>query len=584
MTAVDDDPAMTAAADLHDAGDLAGAEAAYRTLLAARPGDPAVTIALADVLADAERSADASHLYHLVIDAAPDAPESADAYDGLAAVLQDAGDVDRAVAASRRAVALRGDADDAYRLGYTLEQMNRADDANAAYELAAAFRPGFAEAHAKVGTYLMRRNRPAEAAERYRTAADAGPTIAEIHCNLAQARRLAGDEDGALKSARKAIELKPDLAAAHNVLGSILQDRRRPAEALAAFQRAVSLKPDLVDAYNNIGGIMERIGRPVDAGMAYERAVAMAPTVPQFHANLGMNRLLRGDLTGGWAEFDYRRADRTNPASRTFDGHPLWDGGPLGGRTVLLTAEQGMGDTIQFLRYAPMVANRGGRVIVECHPPLVPLARTVAGVADVVPLADGVALPDFDVHCPLMTLPRVFNTRLDTIPASVPYVSADPAKVAEFAAKLPADGRRVGLAWAGNPAFAHDRARSIAPARLSPLAAAAVQWVSLQKSSATPPPAELKLTDVTADLHDFADTAALIASLDLVVTVDTAVAHLAGAMGKPVWVLLPAVPDWRWMLGRPDSPWYPTARLFRQTEAGDWAGVVQSVVTALMAN
>ena len=574
--------AVSAAADLHDAGQLDAAEVAYRQLLADRPDDPALAVALGDVLTDAGRPAEAAALYRRVIDAAPDATASADAYDGLAAILQDGGQVDEAIAASTMAVRLRGDADDAYRLGYTLEQMNRPSDATAAYALAAEFRPDFAEAHAKIGTYLMRKGQNAEAAERYQTAAHVGPSIAEIHCNLASARRLAGDEDGALKAARRAIELKPDLAAAHNVLGSILQDRRRPAEALAAFQRAIQLNPELVDAYNNIGGIMERIGRPADAATAYERAVAMAPSVPQFHANLGMNRLLRGDLPGGWAEMDWRRLDRTSAACRSFPGRPLWDGSFLAGRTILLTAEQGMGDTIQFLRYAPLVAARGGRVVVEVHPPLVALARTVAGVTDAVPHGQG-ELPPFDVHCPLMTLPRIFNTTLESIPATVPYLSADPVKIANWKS-LEGSNRRVGIAWAGNPAYANDRSRSMNPARLAPLAAVpGITWVSLQKPAVAAPPKELNLTDLTADLHDFADTAALISLLDLVISVDTAVAHLAGAMGKPTWVLLPAVPDWRWMLGRTDSPWYPSARLFRQPEQGDWPAVVKAVAAALTA-
>jgi Flp pilus assembly protein TadD len=571
-----------AAAELHDAGRLGEAEAAYRQLLADRPDDPDLAVALADVLADAGRGDEAVALYRRVIDAAPDDAETAEAHDGLAAVLQDAGDVDGAVVASRRAAELRGDADDAYRLGYTLDRMNRADDAHAAYALAAELRPTFAEAHAKVGTYLLRRNRPAEAVDRFARAAVADENIAEIHCNLAHARRLAGDEDGALKAVRRAIDLKPDMAVAHNVLGTILQDRRRPTEALASFRRALQLKPDLVDAVNNIGGILERIGRVNDAGAEYERAVAMAPSVPAFHVNLGMNRLLRGDLTGGWREFDWRRLDRTNPASRPFR-QPLWDGAFLGGRTILLTAEQGAGDTIQFLRYAALAAGRGGRVIVECQPSLAELARGVAGVAEVVAHGAG-PLPPFDVHCPLMTLPGVFNTTLQTVPATVPYVVADGAKSAAWAGRLPpVDGRRrVGLAWAGNPSHANDRVRSMKPDRLAPLAAAAnVDWVSLQKPPAVAPPAGLKLLDLTADLHDWSDTAALIAQLDLVITVDTAVAHLAAAMGKPTWILLPAVPDWRWMLGRPDSPWYPTARLFRQPEPGDWGRAIKAIVAAL---
>ena len=575
MTAVD--PAT--AAELHEADRLDEAESAYRQLVADHPGDPAHRIGLADVLVDAGGAAEAAPLYRAVIDAAPDDTASAGAYDGLAAILQDAGDVPNAVAASLRAVQLRGDADDAYRLGYTLEQMGRLPDADAAYALAVEFRPTFAEAHAKLGSFLLRQGRAADAAARFAKGTDADPSIAEIHCNLAHARRLAGDEDGALKAVRKAIDLKPDLAVAHNVLGCILRDRRRPANALQSFRRAVELDPNYAEAINNWASVLEQIGRVTEAGNGFERAVALAPAVPQFHQNLGLNRLLRGDLPGGWPEMDWRRLDRRNPASRSFD-RPVWNGFPLAGQTVLLTAEQGLGDTVQFLRYAPMVAGRGGRVVVECQPALVVLARTVPGVAGVV--AQGQPLPPFDVHCPLMTLPLVFNTTLQTIAAAVPYMSIDPAKAAAWAGRLPAAGRRVGLVWAGNPKYANDRVRSLNPARLAPLAAVpGVTWVSLQKSSTVPPPPELHLFDGTADLHDFADTAALISHLDLVIAADTAVAHLSAAMGKPTWVLLPAVPDWRWMLGRADSPWYPSVRLFRQATAGDWVPVVAEVAAAL---
>ncbi len=572
MTAVD----PIAAAASHDAGRLDEAESAYRQLVADHPDDVALRIALADVLVDAGRASEAAPMYRAVIDGAPDAQASAGAYDGLAAILQDAGDVPNAAAASLRAVQLRGDADDAYRLGYTLEQMGRLADANAAYVLAAEFRPMFAEAHGKVGSFLLRQGKAAEAAARLTKATDADPTLAELHCNLAHARRLAGDEDGALKAVRRAIDLKPGLAAAHNVLGCILRDRLRPANALASFKRAVELDPNFAEAVNNWASVLESIGRITEAGNGFEKAVALAPAVPQYHQNLGINRLLRGDLTGGWAEADWRRLDRRNPAARTFN-QPVWNGAYLAGQTILLTAERGIGDTIQFLRYAPMVAGRGGRVVVECPPELVELARSVDGVADVI--VHGQPLPPVGAHCPLMTLPLAFNTTLQTIPATVPYLSADPAKAAAWAARLPAGQRRVGLVWAGNPNFANDRVRSINPARLAPLLAVPnVTWVSLQASPKDAPPG---LVDLTADLHDFAGTAALIANLDLVIAVDTAVAHLAAAMGKPTWILLPAVPDWRWLLGRTDSPWYPSARLFRQATPGDWAAVVSGVAAAL---
>ncbi len=577
VTAATPDAELTAAADLLHAGRLPEAEAAYRQLLATRPDDPAVRTGLAHVHHDAGRPGEAIALYRQVIDDAPDAPTSAEAYDGLAAVLQDAGDVDGAVAASLRSTRLRGDADGAYQLGCTLEQMNRPADADAAFTLAVEVRPGFAEAHARLASSLMRQGKVADAAKRYAIAADADPSIAEVHCNLAHARRLSGDADGALKSARRAIDLKPDLAPAHDVLGCVLRDRRRPADALASFRRAVELQPTLAEAVYHFGDVLESVGRVAEAGAAFERAVAVAPAVPVYHTSLGLNRLLRGDLTGGWPEVDWRRMDRRLPAGRPFR-QPVWTGAPLGGQTILLSVEPGDGDVIQFVRYAPLVAARGGRVVVECRPDLLELLRTAAGVADVVPA--GQPLPPFDTHCPLMTLPMVFNTTVETVPAAPAYLSADPARVAAWADRLPA-GRRVGLAWAGNSADAGDRMRSLTAARLAPLAAVpGVRWVSLEKSP-TAAPAGLDLFDATADLRDFADTAALIANLDLVIAVDTAVAHLAAALGRPTWILLSAVPDWRWLLGRDDSPWYPTVRLFRQPAPGDWPAAVAAVAAAL---
>jgi hypothetical protein len=258
----------------------------------------------------------------------------------------------------------------------------------------------------------------------------------------------------------------------------------------------------------------------------------------------------------------------------------------------LIHTEQGLGDTIQFIRYAPLLAARGARVIVECPPDLADLLRTVAGVADVVPRPN--PLPPFDVHAAVLDLPRLFGTTLATVPANVPYVTADPARGQKWFAKVTSSisvppGPRVGLVWSGNPKHANDRNRSIPLRAFEPLAALThVTFFNLQKGPAAGQMSDstltLKLIDHTAKLHDFADTAALIAHLDLVITVDTSVAHLAGALAKPVWVLLPKVPDWRWMLDRADSPWYPTMRLFRQDAIGDWAGVVRQVKEELPTN
>jgi ADP-heptose:LPS heptosyltransferase len=264
---------------------------------------------------------------------------------------------------------------------------------------------------------------------------------------------------------------------------------------------------------------------------------------------------------------------------------PQWDGAPAKGKTILLFGEQGAGDMIQFVRYAPMVAERCARTVLVCGPDLKTLLKGVNGVSEVVDYDE--QPPRFDQHVPLMSLPKLFKTDLDSIPAPIPYLSADPAKVEHWRLRLGGrPGRKIGLAWAGRITHPNDRNRSMSLAQLAPLAAVKnVQWISLQKgpaeAEARTPQAGLEITDVSSELTDYSDTAALIANLDLVISVDTSVVHVAGAMGKPVWVLLPFIPDWRWLLDRPDSPWYPTMRLFRQRAVGDWEPVVQGIAEKL---
>ncbi len=570
---------ISQAAELHDAGRFADAEAAYRQLLADRPGDTAVVISLADVLVDAGRIDEAELLYKQVLETSPAAASSAGAYDGLAAIAQDRGDLNTAVPFSKKAAELRGNADDAYAVAMVLENLGRGDDAMDMFKLAAELRPEFAEAHHKLAGHLRIRGKTADSIRHYQRSVEAQPTVAEFHCNLANALRLAGDEDAALVSARKAIELKPELAEAHNVLGAIWKDRRRPSDALGSFQKAIQLKPEYGEAINNMACVIEQAGRIDDAAAMYEQAVRSKPEVPEFHVNLGLNLLLRGDFARGWHEADWRRRDPSNPASRPFP-KPIWDGSPLNGRTILLHAEQGLGDTMQFIRYAGLVRDRGGRVVVECQPLLTELLKDVDGVDQVVTL--GPALPEFDVHCPLMSLPIVFRTDLNSIPTPGNYLKAEPEKVAAWSQRLAGvSGKRVGLVWAGSATFRNDKIRSIPPAKLLPLAAVpGISLVSLQKGGPAAPE-QLNLIDKTAELTDFTETAALIANLDLVISVDTAVAHLAAAMGKPTWIMLPAVPDWRWMLGRDDSPWYPSARLFRQDTSGSWTNVIERLANAL---
>jgi hypothetical protein len=322
-----------------------------------------------------------------------------------------------------------------------------------------------------------------------------------------------------------------------------------------------------------------------EAADALRQAHTLKPGMPEALFNESLLRLLQGDYAAGWRLHEHRWATEQRGAGRGF-GAPLWLGdAPVAGRTILLHAEQGLGDTLQFARYAPLLAERGARVILEVPPPLVALLAGLGGVERIV--ARGEPLPVFELHCPLLSLPLAFGTTIDTIPAAVPYVSVPESHRRKWAARVPSGGvRRVGLVWYGNRQHRNDRLRSLPAEALGPLLTmAGVQWHCLQKGAGSAADAAVaasaRMVNLTAEIADFADTAAYLEQLDLVVTVDTSVAHLAGALGRPVWVLLPFVPDWRWLLEREDSPWYPTARLFRQPALRDWDAVLRRVAAAL---
>ena len=578
-----DSSTSTAVAE-HEAGRLDRAEQIYRSRLAQFPDDLATLIGLGDVLTDAGQFSEAEELYRKAIVLDGDSSACAGAYDGLAAIRQDLGDLETAIPASKKAAFLRGNADDSFGVGNTLEFLGRLKDAAEMFVLATQQRPGFAHAHQKAAQQLLSLGMAAESIPHYIAAIEGYPNVAELHCNLANACRQVGKIDESLKSVRRAIELKPTLAEAHVVMGAVWRERRRPSDAMESFKRALELKPTLADPHINIGRLLEEAGQIDAASKLFEKAVELEPGSPVYHENLGMSLLLRGEFVRGWQEYDWRRLMPGNPSNRPFPW-PTWDGSPLQGRGIVLFAEQGFGDTIQFLRYAKLVADFGGEVTVECQQQLVSLARSVPGVAHVI--ARGEPWPQCHVQLPLMSAPLVFRHDQLSIPATVPYIFADPVKVAEWKQKLDqavgsAGLKKIGLAWAGSATHKNDKNRSIPVRKLSPLAEVKnARFISLQKGATTSAPEALNVADLTSELNDFGDTAALIANLDLVITADTAVAHLAGAMGKPVWIMMPFVPDWRWMLNRNDSPWYPTAKLFRQETPGDWTGVMKRVVAAL---
>jgi len=426
------------------------------------------------------------------------------------------------------------------------------------------------------------------AAERdYRRAIALDPKYAIAHYNLGLTLRGQDRLDEAVASYRRAVELKPDYAKAYYNLANVLREQMNYADAQNAYRAAIQIDPKYVEAWNNFGQMLAGQRRIDEAVDAYSRAIELRPDHASSHMNRAMIRLMRGDYEQGWAEYEWRwKTPQLARGARTFP-QPLWDGAELNGKTILLWAEQGLGDAIQFVRYAPLVNARGAaRVVIECQAPVVSLLQTVRGVDQVI--ARGETLPSFDVHAPMLSLPRLLGTTVQTVPGDVPYLRADSVRVEHWSGRIAPHrrARNIGLVWAGNPSHVHDRSRSAPLAELRGLGEASdFQFFSLQKgasatelSAAVP---ELNLIDVSQDLNDFSDTAAAMQNLDAVVSVCTAVAHLAGALAKPVILMLFYAGEWRWLVGRQDSPWYPTMRIVQQERPGDWPGVAARVVPLL---
>ena len=424
---------------------------------------------------------------------------------------------------------------------------------------------------------------PAEAVESLVACLQIAPDFGPGYVNLANLLRQFGHLAQAAAMAEAAIALLPGHTPPIASLAAIRHDSGDFAGAVALYDRLLAAEPGHAGVLSSLGSSLQAMGRLADALPTHARAAAAAPRDADVHYNYAEALLAAGDFAAGWDEYEWRLC-RSPSQDRGFG--PAWTGGDLAGQTILLHAEQGFGDTLQFVRYAPMVAARGGRVVLEVQPQLARLLHHLPGVAQII--AQGDKIPSFSTHCPLLSLPRAFATRLGTIPAPIPYLQAEPGLAAAWAARLPGDGRlRVGLVWAGS---AHatatgmtvsDQRRSVKLASLAPLGDhPRVQFISLQTGAPAAelhhPPHPLAILD-PGPLRDFADTAALIASLDLVITVDTAVAHLAGALGRPVWMLSRADGCWRWLTGRDDSPWYPSMRLYRQAQPLVWAPVIERV-------
>jgi len=642
-------PVFAEALALHKAGQLADAEKIYNRILAAQPkhfdslhllgviflqrGDPAAAIrqigaalkvtphhilALnnrGNAFQQLQRFGDALASYDRALSVRPDYVE---ALTNRGVTLNALKRYDEALASYDRAIAIRADFAEAHsNRGNVLSALNRSEEALASFDRAIALRPDYADAHYNRGNTLHELERFAEALESHNRALAARPDYTDALTNRGATLHVLKRYGEALVSLDSSLALNPDNADALINRGATLNTLKRFDEALNDYERALSLSPDNAEALLNQGVTLHEIGRyeealasydgalmqrPDDAEAltnrgaslhslrrfdealtSYRRALTLEPDYGQAHFNESLCRLVQGDF-GGFGKYEWRwETDQLRDGKQNFT-QPLWTGAiDLAGKTILLHAEQGFGDTIQFCRYAPLVAQRAARVILEVPEPLRELIGSLPGGVQIVS-RDG-TLPDFDVHCPLLSLPYMLGIELSTIPSQVPYLHAPPQAAALWNDRLGATKRpRIGIAWSGNRAYKNDRNRSIALKALLPILGCDATYVSVQRDIE---PADADFLRDRAiphfgdELKNFADTAALISNVDLVISVDTGVAHLAGALAKPVWILLPFVPDWRWMLDRGDSPWYPTVRLFRQDESRAWDSVIARADAAL---
>jgi tetratricopeptide (TPR) repeat protein len=532
---------------LNDRGDAESALGAYDLALELFPGYAEAWYNRGRALYSLERYEDAVQSYGKALALNPNLVQ---AYNNRAMALRKLNRLKDALVDCQQAIALQRDYVEAYRTqGQVLREMGRADMAALSYEAVILLDKDDAKA-------LQQR---------------------------ALALNDAKEHEAALESVERAIAMEPDTADFYLTRGVIQRRARMYDAAIDSARKAVELAPHNPAGHTNIGRVLEELGRVDEAMDCYEQALAVDPACALAHFNRGLIQLQAGNYADGWQSYEWRwRAELLSvyKEKRNFE-QPLWTGEQsLEGKTILLWGEQGLGDTLQFCRYASLAAQRGATVILEVKKELVGLMGTLAGVSQIV--AKGEPAPAFDLHCPLMSLPLAFGTRLETIPAGAPYLASDPAKVAHWARVLGEKTRlRVGVVWSGNPKYQNDAIRSITLGQLDRLFGEDCEFVVLQKEVRAADKLVLDLSrnvrQFAAAIHDFSDTAALCELMDVIITVDTSVAHLAGALGKPVWVLLPNRPDWRWLLEREDSPWYPNTKLYRQPSAGDWNAVVGKV-------
>jgi tetratricopeptide (TPR) repeat protein len=514
-------------------------------------------------------------------------PHSAEAHLRLATAYRSARKLDEAVAELQEAIRLRPDDHNAWHeQGMVLGLQERPQEARKCYQEAIRLCPTLAASFNNLGLIDKDEGRLEDAVANLRESLRLNANAPETLNNLAVLLSSAGKHEEAFDLFQQCIRLRANYPEAYNNLGNTLRDAGRIAESVGCFHEALRQNPAYPEAYNNLGVTRLQQGELNEALDSYARALQLWPNYADAHKNRALAWLTVGEYEKGWPEYEWRWSPKTVPLKHTH--RPRWQGEPLQGRSILLYAEQGLGDTLQFIRYARLVKQRGGRVLFECPPRLALLLEGSVGIDAVIP--EGASIPECDVQAPLLSLPGIFKTTLDTIPGPIPSLTLQAARVKRWGAKLAAiTGFKVGIAWQGNPRYGGDRQRSFSLQLFARLAAVpGTQLISLQRGPGMDQLAEARKLFPIEDLGPevdaeaaFIDTAAMMPHLDLVVTSDSALAHLAGALGVPVWVALPFAADWRWLQQREDSPWYPSMRLFRQTAPGDWESVMARMAEQL---
>ena len=576
---------------LKDLGHFDEAEASYLQALEIKPDYAEAHFKRGNLFNDLGRlnEAEASYRQALAIKA-----NFAEAFNNLGNTLKALGRIDTAETSYRQALAIKPAYAEAHiNLGNILKDLDQLDQAVACYRQALEIKPDYAEAYNNLGIIFKNLSRVDEAEASYRQALEIRPDFAEAYYNLGITLNDQGRLDEAENCFRQALEINPDYAEVYSHLGVILEDLGRLDEAEASYRMALGIKPDYAEVHSNRGNILKNLGRLDEAEASYRQALEIAPSLAEVHYNLGLLLLSMGRYAEAWpcCEYRYHSNKRLKTIKIPELPYPRWKGESLIGKSLLIWPEQGFGDYIQLVRYAALLKDRGlSRITLACPLPLKALLKTVAGVDAVITEFSELATVAYHDYWSLpLSLPLYFGTLLETIPSYLPYLYAEPARIDQWRDRLPTQGFKVGLVWKGAPGHKNDCNRSLPElATLAPLwSVPGLTFISLQKGAGEDDPGLLSkvrpINNLGTGITDFADTAAIVAQLDLVICVDTAIAHLAGALGKPCWVLLPALyPDWRWLQDRSDSPWYPgVIRLFRQTVKGDWAAVITRVVAAL---